>query len=67
MGTYDPLRDYLLGQSALDCMLLFLVIERIVGSLPTSTLRPSMVGHEPFSDPLRPALPVLGSSPVAET
>jgi hypothetical protein len=40
MGKYDPLRDYLLGQSAPDFMLSFREIEKIVGSLPTSALRP---------------------------
>ena len=40
MAKYDPLRDYLLRQSAPDFMLSFREIERIVGTLPTSALRP---------------------------
>jgi len=46
MGKYDPLRDYLRGQSALDFTLSFREIERIVGTLPTGALRPQWWANE---------------------
>lgn len=46
MGKYDPLRDHLGQQSAEEFMLSFREIERIVGTLPTSALRPQWWANE---------------------
>jgi len=47
MGKYDPLRDYLLRQSAPDFMLSFREIEKILaGALPANALRAQWWANE---------------------